>query len=300
MAPISQSWQGVFPALTTTFKSDLALDCSAMEKHFSRQLASGVHGFVVLGSLGENGSLGREEKLEVLRTAVSVSAGRVPVLTGVAESTTAEACRFATDAQGNGASGLMVLPPVRYQSDRRETLEYFRTVASSTDLPIMIYNNPVAYRVDITPDMLLDLADEPKFVAVKESSENIRRVTDIVNLIGDRYRIFAGVDDLALESLTLGAVGWVAGLVNAFPRETVALYNLACSGNRDALRLYRWFMPLLHLDVSIKFVQYIKLAEAMTGEGTETVRPPRLQLVGEERDRIMSIVSLALKTRPVV
>jgi 4-hydroxy-tetrahydrodipicolinate synthase len=199
----------------------------------------------------------------------------------------------------NGADGFMLLPPMRYQSDRRETMQYLRTVASASGKPIMLYNNPVAYRIDIMPEMFAELAEEPKFVAIKESSENVRRITDITNLVGDRYRIFTGVDDLALESLVLGAVGWVAGLVCAFPRETVVLYKLIEAGRiEEALQLYRWFMPLLHLDVSVKFVQNIKLAEAMAGEGTEYVRAPRLPLAGEERENVKRVVESALKSRP--
>jgi 4-hydroxy-tetrahydrodipicolinate synthase len=199
----------------------------------------------------------------------------------------------------NGADGFMLLPPMRYQSDQRETMQYLRTVAGASEKPIMLYNNPIAYRVDVTPDMFAGLADEPRFVAIKESSENVRRVTDILNRVGDRYRIFVGVDDLALESLMIGAVGWVAGLVCAFPRETVVLYKLIKAGRiQEALPLYRWFMPLLHLDASIKFVQNIKLAEAMTGEGSEYVRPPRLPLAGEERENVKKIVEQALRTRP--
>jgi 4-hydroxy-tetrahydrodipicolinate synthase len=293
------SWSGIFPAVTTKFHEDGRLDYPTMERHLNFLIESGVHGLVVLGSLGENVTLTPEEKQEVVRLAVGVSAGRVPVLSGVAETSTAMACAFAQRVQTNGAAGLMVMPAMVYPADRRETLAYYRTVAKATDLPIMIYNNPVSYKVDITPEMFAELAGEPKFVALKESSENVRRITDIINLVGKRYQMFVGVDDLALESLMLGADGWVAGLVCAFPRETVALYRLAKAGRMDeALKLYRWFMPLLHLDVSTKFVQYIKLTEAIVGVGTEHVRPPRLPLVGEERHRIEQIVKNALETRP--
>jgi 4-hydroxy-tetrahydrodipicolinate synthase len=293
------NWSGIFPALTTKFTADDKLDLKSMEKHINNQLTAGVDGLVVLGSLGENGSLSSEEKQEVLKLAVSVSAGRVPVLACVAETTTANACAFVETCQRNGGDGFMLLPPMRYQSDRRETLQYLRTVASGSDRPIMLYNNPVAYRIDITPEMFAELADESKFIAIKESSENVRRVTDIMHLVGDRYRIFTGVDDLALESLVIGAVGWVAGLVCAFPRETVVLHKLIKAGRmQEALQLYRWFTPLLHLDVSVKFVQNIKLAEAMAGEGTEYVRPPRLPLAGEEREAVKQIVERALKIRP--
>jgi len=231
--------------------------------------------------------------------AVRVSAGKIPVLSGVAETSTAAACRFVGDAARLGASGFMVLPGMQYVSDRRETLAHFRSVAAASDRPIMLYNNPVAYRVDVTPEMFAELADEPKFVALKESSDDVRRIADIRALVGDRYAIFTGVDDLALESLLDGAVGWVAGLVCAFPKETVALYKLVKARDiENALKLYRWFTPLLHLDVSIKFVQNIKLAEAIVGCGTEHVRAPRMPLTGPERSRVESIVRKALDTRP--
>jgi 4-hydroxy-tetrahydrodipicolinate synthase len=292
-------WTGVFPAVTTKFTPSQDLDLVAMERHLRAQLDAGVHGLVVLGSLGENGTLTREEKLEILRTAVRVASGKVPVLSAVAETTTREACTFAEAATAAGADGLMVLPPMRYVSDRRETLQYFRTVAHASDRPIMLYNNPVAYRVDITPEMFAELADEPKFVALKESSDDVRRITRIFRLTGERYRVFVGVDDLAMESLLMGAVGWVAGLVCAFPRETVALYDLVREGHLDRAReLYRWFSPLLKLDTEVKFVQYIKMAEAMTGLGTEHVRAPRLALEGEERERIAGIIRSALGSRP--
>ncbi len=292
-------WEGVFPALTTKFNREGGLDVPSMEKHFTFQIDSGVHGLIVLGSLGESGTLSPEEKLQVVRTAVSASRGRIPVLAGVAETTTRAACSFVEQAGRLGVDGFMVLPPMQYVSDRRETLQHLRTVAKASDRPIMIYNNPVAYRVDVTPDMFAELADEPKFVALKESSENTRRINDIIGLVGGRYNIFVGVDDLALESFLLGAVGWVAGLVCAFPRESVALYALARAGRYEEARaLYRWFIPLLHLDASVKFVHYIKLAEAMAGVGTEFLRPPRLPLQGEERSRIEQVIQRALATRP--
>lgn len=292
-------WDGVFPAVTTKFKNDFSLDHAAMERHFAAQIEAGVHGLVVTGTLGENGSLSRDEKLEVLRVAVGVSAGRVPVLAGVAETTTTAACRCVEEGARNGADGFMVLPAMQYASDRRETIHHFRTVAQASDRPIMIYNNPVTYRVDVTPEMFEELADEPKFVAIKESSDDVRRITDIHNRVGNRYKVFTGVDDLALESVLLGADGWVAGLVCAFPREAVALYELAKAGRlEEARELYRWFMPLLHLDVSTKLVQNIKLAEAVVGIGTETVRPPRLPLEGDERARVERIIKAAIAKRP--
>ncbi len=295
---MSPKWYGVFPAVTTKFKSDFSLDWAAMEKHIEAQIAAGVHGIIVLGSLGENGSLTASEKQEVLKLAVSVIKRHVPVLSGVAETTTMAACEFVERASKSGADGFMVLPAMQYVADRRETITHLRAVAKASDKPIMIYNNPVSYRVDVTPEMFAELADEPKFVALKESSDDLRRLTDIRNLTGDRYQIFMGVDDLALESFVLGADGWVAGLVCAFPKETVALFKLAKAGRiEEALKLYRWFMPLLHLDVSTKFVQNIKLAEALAGLGTETVRPPRLPLVGEERRRVEGLIQKALATR---
>ena len=228
-----------------------------------------------------------------------MSNGRIPVLACVAENTTANACDFVEKGAKNGADGFMLLPPMHYASDRRETLQYLRTIAVASQLPIMIYNNPVAYGVDVTPEMFVELAEEPKFVAIKESSADIRRVTDIINLVGDRYRMFCGVDDIAFESLLLGADGWLAGLVDAFPKETVAIYELATSGRIEEARdIYRWFMPMLHLDVSTKLVQNIKLVEALVGVGNDRVRPPRLPLAGEERARVEKIVKDALATRP--
>jgi len=225
--------------------------------------------------------------------------GRVPVLSGVAECSTALACRFAADAQKAGATGLMVLPAMVYKSDPRETMTHFRAVARASDLPIMCYNNPVSYGVDITPTMFAELADEAKFVAIKESSENVRRITDLKNVCGERYQLLCGVDDLVLESIVLGAVGWVSGLVNAFPAENRRLWDLALGGRyQEALQIYRWYTPLLHLDTHVKLVQYIKLAMAETGMGSETVRAPRLPLTGEERERILAIIRQAIRTRP--
>ena len=296
---MSLQWQGVFPALTTKFGPDERLDVAAMERHYASQIEAGVHGLVVLGSLGENGTLSPDEKQEILKLAVRVGNRKVPVIAGVAETTTARACKFAELAAREGIDGLMVLPPMQYVSDQRETIQHLRTVARATDCPIMLYNNPVAYRVDITPEMFAALADERKFVALKESSDTVRRITDIRNLVGDRYRIFVGVDDLAMESLLLGADGWVAGLVCAFPRETVVLYKLVKAGRlAEALALYRWFTPLLHLDAHVKFIHYIKLAEAMAGDGTEQMRAPRLPLAGDERKEIEGIIRKALDTRP--
>ena len=291
-------WSGVFPAVTTKFTADNELDNELFAKATQAQLDAGVHGIVVLGTLGEAPVLSDSEKREIVSQTVATVAGKVPVLACVAETTTREAARFAEQAASLGADGLMVLPGMLYSSDRRETMAHFRAVAAATDLPIMIYNNPVSYRVDITPEMFAELADEPHFVAIKESSDDVRRITDITNRVGNRYQIFTGVDDLALESLMLGAVGWVAGLVNPFPRETVAIYELAKAGRyEEAREIYRWFMPMLHLDVSTKLVQNIKLVEALTGQGNEYVRAPRLPLQGEERAQVEAIVSAALAAR---
>lgn len=254
---------------------------------------------VMLGTVGENCSLLAEEKRAVLKATVEAAAGRVPVLSGVAECSTALACRFAEDAEKIGLDGLMVLPAMVYKSDGRETMAHFRAVAQASDLPIMCYNNPVTYGIDVTPDMFAELADEPTLVAIKESSDDVRRITDLVNRCGERYILFCGVDDLIVESLLLGATGWVAGLVNAFPVESVRLYDLARAGRwEEARSLYRWFMPLLHLDCHVKLVQYIKLAQAMAGLGSETLRAPRLALEGEERQRIMAIIQAGLDARP--
>jgi 4-hydroxy-tetrahydrodipicolinate synthase len=292
-------WRGVFPAVTTQFHADQSLDLTATAKHIDLLVREGVHGIIVLGTVGENCSLEFAEKLEVLRTAIRQVAGRVPVLTGVAECSTALACRYAAEAKKAGADGLMVLPGMVYKSDPRETMAHFRAVAKATDLPILCYNNPVAYGVDITPAMFAELAGEPKFVAIKESSENVRRITDLKNRCGDRYALFCGVDDLVLESVMLGAVGWVGGLVNAFPKENRLLWELATAGKyQEALRIYRWYTPLLHLDTHIKLVQYIKLAMAEAGVGSEMVRAPRLPLAGKEREEVQTVIRQAIKTRP--
>jgi 1-pyrroline-4-hydroxy-2-carboxylate deaminase len=293
------NWRGVMPALTTQFRSDYSLDLEATARHLGRLIEGGIHGAIMLGTVGENCSLEYSEKLEVLRTAVRQANGRVPVLAGVAECTTALACRFAADAEQAGVQGLMVLPAMVYKSDPRETIAHFRAVARATTLPILCYNNPVSYGVDITSRMFAELADEPKFVAIKESSENVRRITDIKIACGDRYLLFCGVDDLIFESIALGATGWVAGLANAFPEENRLFWDLATSGRHaEALQVYRWYTPLLHLDTHVKLVQYIKLAMAETGLGSETVRPPRLPLVGAEREEILAIIRQAIRTSP--
>jgi 4-hydroxy-tetrahydrodipicolinate synthase len=295
------SWSGVFPAVVTHFvsASDFSVDVPAMKRHVDAMLRAGVDGFIFLGTLGENTSLEYGEKMELLRGMVEHVKGRVPVLSGVAEYTTKLACRFAADAKKVGCDGLMVLPGMVYKSDRRETIGHFRAVAQASDLRIMIYNNPVAYGVDITPEMLGEIGDEKHFVAVKESSENTRRVVDIHNECGDRYAVFCGVDDLIVEAHSVGAIGWVAGLVNAFPVENATLWKLLGEGKREeALKLYRWYAPLLHLDPHPKLVQYIKLAMSECGLGSEVTRPPRLAIVGEERERVTEIIRAGLENRP--
>jgi dihydrodipicolinate synthase/N-acetylneuraminate lyase len=294
-------WQGVFPAVTTKFDRGFQLDIQAMERHFAWQVDCGVDGLIVCGSLGENSALSVTEKVEVLRVASRVSAGRVPVLMTIAENTTAEAVALCGVSAKQGADGFMVLPGMRYVSDRRETLAHYRAVARDCPKPIMVYNNPVAYGVDVTPEMFAELADEPALVAIKESSDNVRRVTDIINATGSRYAIFCGVDDLAMEAMLMGACGWVAGLVDAFPKETVAIYRLLQAGKiEEARTIYRWFAPLLHLDVSRKLVQNIKLVESLVGVGNEIVRAPRLPLEGTEREAIVALVKKALENRPIL
>ncbi len=296
---MTTNWQGVLPAVTTHFHEDQSLNVPATCRHLEAMLEAGVHGFIMLGTVGENCSLEANEKIEVLRAAVEHVAGRVPVLTGVAEYTTPLACRFAEQAAAAGVDGLMVLPPMVYKTDRRETVTHFRAVAAATDLPIMVYNNPVSYGVDIPPETFAELADEPKLVAIKESSENVRRITDLRNACGDRYLLFCGVDDLVLESLVLGIDGWVSGLVNAFPAENRLLWDLAMAGRwEEAREVYRWYTPLLHLDTHVKLVQYIKLAVAECGYGSETVRSPRLALAGEERARVLEIIRRGIAARP--
>jgi dihydrodipicolinate synthase/N-acetylneuraminate lyase len=293
------SWHGVFPAATTQFRADDSLDIESTLAHVDAMIDAGIHGLIMLGTVGENCSLDYGEKIELLKATVRHVRGRVPVLSGVAEYTTALACRYACDAHKAGADGLMVLPAMVYKADPREVMAHFRAVARATDLPILCYNNPVSYGVDITPETFRELADEKTLVAIKESSENPRRITDLVNVCGDRYVLFCGVDDLVFESVMLGAQGWVSGLVNAFPRENRLLWDLLMAERLDEARsVYRWYTPLLHLDTHVKLVQYIKLAAAECGYGTERVRPPRLPLVGEERERVASLVRQAIKNRP--
>jgi len=292
-------WTGVFPAVTTKFTADDRLDHAEMERCFGLQMEAGCDGIIVCGSLGEASTLSLDEKLEVLDIAVQAARGRVPVLLTIAENSTLDGCRQVERAAAHGAAGYMVLPGLRYLSDRRETLHHFRSIAKASPLPLMIYNNPLAYGVDMTPEMFAEIADEPKIVAIKESCGDVRRVTDLINEVGQRYSILCGVDNLAVEAMLMGAHGWVAGLVCAFPHETVAIYRLVQQGRiEEALKIYRWFAPLLALDVSVKLVQNIKLAETIVGLGTEPVRPPRLPLAGDERASVEALIRKSLETRP--
>jgi 1-pyrroline-4-hydroxy-2-carboxylate deaminase len=294
-------WNGVFPALTTKFAANDELDLALFEKNLNAQLAAGVHGVVLGGTLGEASVLTVEEKEQLVKFAVEKVNSKIPVIINIAEGSTKEALKQAAYAKAWGASGLMMLPPMRYKSDHRETVAYFKTVADSTDLPIMIYNNPVDYKIEVTLEMFEELIACKNITAVKESTRDVTNVTRMKNRFGDCIKILCGVDTLAMEELCLGADGWVAGLVCAFPKETVAIYQLVKEGKiADATKIYRWFMPLLELDIHPKLVQYIKLAETQVGLGSEYVREPRLALVGEERERILKIINDGISTRPAV
>lgn len=288
------------PAVTTKFNDSDQLDLEAFEKNIRAQIEAGVHGIILGGTLGEASTLTLEEKRVLVQRTVSLVDGMVPVVINIAEQSTRAAIEMAKLAEEDGASGLMMLPPMRYKADDRETVTYFKKVAQSTVLPIMIYNNPVDYGIKVTLDMFEELlASCDNIQAVKESTRDISNINRIRNRFGDRLAILCGVDTLALESLLIGADGWVAGLVCAFPAETVAIYELAKAGRvEEAIRIYRWFLPLLELDINTKLVQNIKLAEVATGIGTENVREPRLPLVGEERERVLDIIDRALKNRP--
>mgnify|MGYP003822573385 FL=1 len=292
-------WKGVFPALTTKFTSDDKLDFPLFEKNLRAQLDAGVEGVILGGTLGEASVLSNEEKFDLVKFTVEKVAGKVPVVMNIAEGSTREAVKLAAEAEKCGAKGLMMLPPMRYKSDHRETVAYFKAVAESSSLPIMIYNNPVDYKIEVTLDMFGELANNKNIQAVKESTRDVSNVTRMINRFGDRFKILCGVDTIAMEELMLGADGWVAGLVCAFPKETVAVYKLTKANKiAEALKIYRWFLPLLELDIHPKLVQYIKLAEQEAGIGSENVRAPRLILEGEERDRILKIIREGIKNRP--
>ena len=294
-------WSGVFPAITTQMKKDGSLDLKGTAKHANALIESGVSGLIFLGSLGENQAMLPEEKRRVIETMVQAVDGRVTVLSGVAESSTAEASRYMRDGEKLGLDGFMLMPAMLYKGDRRETLTHFRTAARATGLPIMIYNNPISYANDITPEMFAELADVKNFVALKESSGDVRRITDLHNTVKDRYAIFTGVDDLALEASILGIDGWVAGSGIAFPEENQYFWDLTRAGEWEKAReIYRWFTPLLHLDTHTKFVQYIKLAVQECGLGSEWVRAPRQPLAGEERKRILDVIHEGMERRPKI
>ena len=291
-------WKGVFPALTTPFTANDELDLPLFEKAVAAQLEAGVDGIVLGGSLGEASTLTTAEKGELVHSGIKVLGGKIPVVLNIAEGSTNEALKQVLFAESWGVQGLMLLPPMRYKSDERETVTFFKTIAAATDLPIMLYNNPVDYKIEITLDMFEELQDCKNITAVKESTRDVSNVTRMRNRFGDRYQILCGVDTIAMEELLLGADGWVAGLICAFPKETVAIYKFVKAGKiPEATKIYRWFMPLLELDIHPKLVQYIKLAAAQTGLGSEYVRPPRLMLEGEERERILKIIKDGIANR---
>ncbi|MBL7739765.1 MAG: dihydrodipicolinate synthase family protein [Chitinophagaceae bacterium] len=294
-------WKGVFPALTTKFTVSDELDLPLFAKNLEAQLTAGVEGIILGGTLGEASVLTTDEKERLVKFAIKEINGKVPVVINIAEGSTKEALNQAALAKKWGADGLMLLPPMRYKADDRETVVYFKTIADSTDLPIMIYNNPVDYKIEVTLDMFEELSSCKNITAVKDSTRDITNVTRMRNRFADRYAILCGVDTLAMEALCLGADGLVAGLVCAFPAETVAIYKLVKVGRiEEALKIYRWFMPLLELDIHPKLVQYIKLAETQAGLGSEYVRAPRLRLEGEERERILKVINDGIKTRPAL
>jgi 4-hydroxy-tetrahydrodipicolinate synthase len=296
---MSVNWNGVFPALTTKFTNDDQLDFPMFKRNLDAQLRAGVHGIILGGTLGEASVLTTEEKSELVQFAVENVEGKIPVILNIAEGATREAIKQAELAETWGCRGLMLLPPMRYKSDHRETVAYFKAIARSTELPIMIYNNPVDYKTEVTLDMFAELVECKNIQAVKESTRDVTNVTRMLTRFGGRYKILCGVDTLAMEEMLMGAHGWVAGLVCAFPAETMAVYNLVKEGKiKEATYIYRWFMPLLELDIHPKLVQYIKLAEAQEGIGTEQVREPRLTLAGEERERVLKIIKDGISSRP--
>lgn len=294
-------WSGVFPAATTQFMSDGSLDLETTARHLEVVIQSGVAGLVMLGSLGENVTLTHAEKLDVLKCALEVAAGRLPVVSGVAELSTAQACRFAKDAEALGVQGFMVMPAMAYRADPEEAIAHQLSVARATGLPIIVYNNPIAYHVDITPEMFKVLGEQPNLIAIKESSGDTRRITDLINAVGGRFALFAGVDDLAFECVALGATGWIAGIGLAFPKENQRLWELMVAGEwTQAREIYRWYSPLLHLDVGTKFVQNIKLAIQEVGLGSEHVRLPKLPLKGSEREQVLGIIREGIARRPAL
>lgn len=296
---MKSNWNGVFPAVTTQFRQDMSLDIAATARVMEGLIRDGVSGLVVCGTVGENCSLAKHEKIAVMEAAKGVARGRVPVVSGIAEFTTLFAIDMAKEAARIGLDGVMVMPALVYSSKPHETAAHFRGVAKATDLPVMVYNNPPIYKNDVTPDILASLADCETIVYFKESSGDTRRFTDLRNMVGDRFVLFAGLDDVVVESIMVGAVGWVSGLSNAFPREGETLFRLARAGRyAEAMDIYRWFMPLLHLDARPDLVQCIKLCEHIMGRGTHRTRPPRLALDQKETDEIEAMMKHALATRP--
>jgi 4-hydroxy-tetrahydrodipicolinate synthase len=295
-------WQGVIPALTTPFEPDFSVHAALLAKQVDALVRAGCAGVVALGSLGEGGSLSYDEKKAVLRLCREALAGRAPLVAGVAATTTAEAVHLAELGADLGCEGLMVLPPYAYRGDWRETRTHFDAVIGATPLACMLYNNPIAYGTDVLPEQILDLASTlPNLVAVKESSADVRRVTSLRALAGDRLAILVGVDDLVLEGIQAGASGWIAGLADALPAESVRLFDLAVAGKLEEARLlYDWFLPLLRLDTVPKFVQLVKLVQQETGLGSEAVRPPRLPLASPEREAVQELVRYALARRPAL
>lgn len=292
-------WQGVMPAITTQFKEDFTLDLEAFKKNLEAQINAGVHGIILGGTLGEASTLSDEEKSQLLKTSLEGVKGKLPVVMNIAEQTTSKAVALAKQAEAEGANGLMLLPPMRYKATDEETVAYFTSVASSTSLPIMIYNNPVDYKIEVTLEMFEQLSEYQNINAVKESTRDTTNITRMLNRFGDRFQILCGVDTIAMESLLMGASGWVAGLVDAFPEETVALYTYCKVGEWEKARhLFRWFLPLLELDISPQLVQNIKMCEVATGLGTGYVRPPRKSLNGEAKIEVAQIIKLALQSRP--
>ncbi|KZN67594.1 4-hydroxy-tetrahydrodipicolinate synthase [Pseudoalteromonas luteoviolacea] len=292
------NWQGVYPAVTTQFNDDESINFETTKTMINSLVEEGVHGIIVLGTVGENCSLRAEEKRQVLEAAKEVVAGRVPVLSGVAETTTALAVEFVKDAQAIGIDGFMVLPGMVYRSTEREAIHHYQQVARATSLPIMIYNNPITYGVDVSIEGMGVLAQEDNIVSVKEATEDTRRISELFSAFGDRFVVFGGVDDIALESLMLGATGWISGLTNVFPRESVAIYKLAQQGRyEEARELWRWFLPLLRLDTIPTLVQCIKYAEQLAGRGSEKTRSPRLALTEDEKSYVSRLYDEALNNR---
>ncbi|MFZ9695671.1 MAG: dihydrodipicolinate synthase family protein [Chitinophagaceae bacterium] len=292
-------WKGVYPALLTPFTSADTIDIPLFEKNLAAQQKAGVHGVIIGGSLGEASTLRNEEKKSLVQVAKSFLGNSLPVILNIAESNTEEAVQQVKNASTWGADGIMLLPPMRYKADDRETAVYFKTVAKSTSLPIMIYNNPVDYKIDFRPELFDLLLECSNVQALKESSRDVTNLTRMINRFGDRFKILCGVDTLAMEELCLGAHGWVAGLVDAFPDETVAIWRLVQEGKlEEAQKIYRWFMPLLELDIHPKLVQYIKLAAQETGIGSANVRAPRLELEGEEKEKVLHVIRTAIANRP--